>query len=260
MNQPLLLVSAAILCYLTAILAQRVSLLHSSLLTKLLGNSSALVALVVHGMLLHQWIDIGAGQNLTALNLFSLVAWATGILTLLIGFIRPMEYLKLIIFSLAVISIILAFSSSDSQVIETGNNPRQLIHILLSTAAFSVFYLAGFQALLLAVQEFHLHHRKLTPLTKAMPSLEAMETLLFQMLTLGFILLTAVVVTGIAFFYAQFNILLLSKLLISIVAWLIFSILFLGRRFYGWRGQAVARWTLAGVGLVTFLYFGNQFL
>lgn len=131
----------------------------------------------------------------------------------------------------------------------------ELMHIFLSTVAFGVFYLAAFQALLLSFQEFQLHRRQYNLLMKALPPLEKMEALLFSILKIGFVLLTSILITSMWCFYPGFNGLLLKKFLISVLAWLVFVILFLGRHILGWRGQIVARWTLAGVVLVTILYF-----
>lgn len=259
MKSELILISITLLGYILAILSQRYKLLHSSMLTNLLSNGSAVLALSLHALLLHQWIDTVTGQNLNTFNLLSLVAWCTGVISLMVGLIKPMEYLKIIIFVLAILSTLLVIIFPGSQIIETGSNPHQLLHILISTAAVSVFYLAGLQALLLAIQEYQLHHKKLRRIICTLPSLETMETLLFQSLTMGFILLTAVLASSFWFYHSSFNILLLQKTLISVLAWVIFSILFMGRKRYGWRGQVVARWTLGGVILVTALYFGSQF-
>lgn len=259
MKSELILISVTIFGYIIAILTQRYRLLHRSISTNILANSCAATALVFHAILLHQWIDTAVGQNLTAFNLFSLVAWCTGVITLFVGLAKPMEYLKIILFSLAIVSTLLVILFPGCQIIETGNNPRQLAHILISTAAVSVFYLAGLQALLLSIQEYQLRYKKLGHIIRTLPSLETMETLLFQSLTIGFILLTGVLASSFWYYHSLLTFLLLQKAFISLCAWLIFVVLFIGRKKYGWRGQVAARWTLGGVILVTILYFGSQF-
>lgn len=260
MKSELMLVIITSLGYLGAIITQQYKLLQSSRITRAASNAASIIALVIHSVLLHRWIDTAAGQNLTLFNLYSLVIWCTAVITFIVGIAKPMEYLKIIIYSLAFISILLVEGFPGSQLIEAGNDPRQLFHILVSTAAISVFYLAGLLALMLSIQEYQLRHKRLSCLLRNLPSLETIETLLFQTLTVGFIMLTGLLASSFWYYHADIDVILLRKACFSILAWLIFAVLFLGRTLYGWRGQVVARWTIGGVLLVTAIYFGSQFL
>lgn len=138
----------------------------------------------------------------------------------------------------------------------THYDPKQLVHIVLSTLAFSVLFLAALQAVLLALQEWQLHHRRLQGLVQALPPLQTMERFLFQLVSLGFVLFTLLLLTSILFFQQIFAVPLLQKTLISILAWLIFAVLLMGRKRFGWRGRTAIQWTLSGVVLLTLLYFG----
>lgn len=218
------------------------------------------VAVLFHTVLLYHWIDVGIGQNLSIFNLLSLVAWLVALLILLAAFTKPVANLTLIIFPLAVFSIILALLFPQFIIVNTAANPKQLIHILLSTLAFSTLCIAGVQAIMLAMQERLLHHKQTMGGFQILPPLEIMESLLFEMIGVGFILLTVVVLTSFWAFYPIFYTVFWQKSLLALVAWLVFAVLLIGRLFFGWRGQQVVRWTLSGVFFVMLTYFSSQFL
>lgn len=79
-----------------------------------------------------------------------------------------------------------------------------------------------------------------------LPSYQDMESLLFDMLMTGFILLTLALGFGfftIDNFFAQH---LAHKTAFSIVSWLVYGALLIGHWKFGWRGQKAVRFTLLG--------------
>ena len=50
------------------------------------------------------------------------------------------------------------------------------------------------------------------------------------------------------------------KTVFSILAWLVFAALLLGRARYGWRGRVALRWLLAGSVLLLLAYLGTKFV
>ena len=87
-----------------------------------------------------------------------------------------------------------------------------------------------------------------------------METLLFQMLALGFLLLTLSLLTGFLFLEDMFAQHLVHKTVLSLLAWLLFAVLLLGHWWLGWRGQTAIRWTIAAFVLLMLAYFGSKFV
>lgn len=137
-----------------------------------------------------------------------------------------------------------------------------LFHVGLSTLTFGVLLFAGLLALLLALQEYWLRKKQNSPIIRRLPSLESLEHKLFQVNTLGFILLTLLIATSI-YFYSSFlfsNNALLQKTLLAASAWIIFAVLLIGRFVFGWRGRKAVYGTLLGVVLLFFAYFGSQLL
>lgn len=48
------------------------------------------------------------------------------------------------------------------------------------------------------------------------------------------------------------------KTLFSILAWIMFAGLLIGRSRYGWRGKIAVRWTLYGFASLLLAYFGSR--
>jgi ABC-type uncharacterized transport system permease subunit len=57
--------------------------------------------------------------------------------------------------------------------------------------------------------------------------------------------------------YAQH---LVHKTVLSVLAWLVFGGLLLGRRVWGWRGRKAIVWTLSGFAILILAYFGSKFV
>ncbi len=219
------------------------------------------LAVLLHAYLLYRWIDLsGVGQNLSFLNLTSMVVWLAALLVLLATITMPVENLIVLIFPIAAFSIALVVLFPMRNLINTGTEPRKLFHILLSLLAFSVLWVASMQAILLAIQDRQLRKKQTRGIIQFLPPLQTMESLLFKIIWLGFILLSLVLITAFLFFD---NILapdLLRHTVLSCIAWVIFAILLLGRHYFGWRGRKAINWTLGGVLFLALSYLGSHYL
>ena len=121
------------------------------------------------------------------------------------------------------------------------------------------FRLVG-QAIVVGVQAHMLHIRQPGGFVRALPPLNAMERLLFQLLGIGFALLSIGLLTGFVYLDDMFAQHLVHKTVLSIVAWCVFGTLLLGRYLWGWRGQRAVSWTLAGLAFLVLAYFGSKFV
>ena len=87
-----------------------------------------------------------------------------------------------------------------------------------------------------------------------------LETLLFRTITVGFVLLSLTLLTGLLFvqdFLAQR---LLHKTVLSILSWIVFGALLIGRWRNGWRGTKAVHWTLTAMALLVLSFFGSKFV
>ena len=73
------------------------------------------------------------------------------------------------------------------------------LHFLTAMAAYSLLTLSALHAIFMGFTENALHKRSLKRALNSLPPLLAMESLLFRMLLLGFILLTLTVGSGVMF-------------------------------------------------------------
>ena len=83
---------------------------------------------------------------------------------------------------------------------------------------------------------------------------------LAQTIGVGFVLLTATLLTGALFVENMFAQHLAHKTVLSVLSWLAFGGLLLGRWRYGWRGAVAVRWTLAAMVLLVLAFFGSKFV
>jgi ABC-type uncharacterized transport system permease subunit len=133
-------------------------------------------------------------------------------------------------------------------------------HVIFSIIAYGVLTIASLQAVALAIQENALKKHRTLKLINILPPLQTMEELLFDMLWLGFILLSASIASGYLFVEDLFAQHLVHKTVFSITAWLVFATLLWGRHQQGWRGKTAVRWTLVGFAALMLAYFGSKFV
>ncbi len=219
----------------------------------------AIAGAVIHGGLLYQSVLTPTGMALDFFNAASLIALLTTTLLLLTSFQEPVENLGIPVFAVAAIAIGLSLLYPTDQAASGTARSWQLdTHILLSLLAYSILGLAVLQALLLAIQDYHLHNRQPGGFIRSLPPLQTMEALMFQMIRIGFVLLGLALVTGVLFLEDIFAQHLVHKTVLSIVAWLVFAILLWGRWRFGWRGRVAIRWTVGGFVFLMLAYFGSK--
>ena len=137
---------------------------------------------------------------------------------------------------------------------------RLLLHAWLALLAYATLALAALLAIFLWVQERALRRREFHLWLRALPPLTALETLLFRTIAVGFVLLTATLLTGVLFVDNLLAQHLVHKTVLSLLSWLAFGVLLLGRWRYGWRGAIAVRWTLTAMALLVLAFFGSKFV
>ncbi len=250
---------AAIACYLVTAtllamrLTKKVEIKNKSRLI-LLG----LVAVALHATVLAVNMFTPQGINFGFFNAVSLLSWLIALILLTAALTRPVENLGIVVLPLAALAISLELVfPSEYYIVEAGKTQIG-IHIVISIVAYSLLSIAAVQAILLAIQDRHLHNQHPGGFIRTLPPLQTMETLLFQMIGLGFILYSLSLITGALFIENMFAQHLVHKTVFSITAWLVFAILLWGRWQYGWRGKKAIRWTLGGFSAVLLAYLGSK--
>ena len=85
-----------------------------------------------------------------------------------------------------------------------------------------------------------------------------METMLFELLWAGVVLLTVAILSGFLFLDDIFAQHLVHKTVLTLIAWVIYSTLLWGRYQMGWRSQTAVRFTLGGFALLMLAFFGSK--
>ncbi len=213
---------------------------------------------VLHAALLYQNIFVASGINLGFFNASSLVAWTILLLLMLSALTKPVENLGILLLPLGAVTIGLEMFFHSAHFLSPDSPWGLRIHVLISLIAYALLTMASVQAVLLAVQDHHLHSRHPGGFIRALPPLQTMESLLFEMIGIGFILLTLSLFSGFLFLEDMFAQRLVHKSILSIAAWIVFGLLLWGRYRYGWRGQKALTWTLVGFVVLMLAYFGSK--
>lgn len=227
-------------------------------LPRMLPQALGFLALLFHAVILYQGTILTEGYNLGIFNAFSLVAFVVVGILLVSSLSKPIDNLGIILLPVAALTIILQFRFPGIHLLGVHASWGLKLHVLLSLLAYSLLTLASVQAILLAILDKKLHERKPGGFVRAMPPLQTMETLLFEMIAIGFVLLTVALLTGITYLENIFAQHLVHKTALSIVSWVVFAILLWGRFKFGWRGKVAIRWTLGGFATLMLAYFGSK--
>lgn len=217
----------------------------------------AAVAVLVHAAILAG--QHGGGVDLHFFAALSLVAGCVAALCLLVNLARPVAALGVVIFPLAAILLLIdVFVAPHTQPLPIDWQIK--LHVIFSLLGFSVLSVAAVLAILLALQDHALRARRFDGLSTALPPLTLTETLMFQLIGAGFVLLTVAILIGFLFVDNVFAQHLIHKTVLSICAWLVFGALLIGRWRYGWRGRRAVRLTLSGMILLLLAFFGSRFV
>jgi ABC-type uncharacterized transport system permease subunit len=216
------------------------------------------VAAAFHALTLYHGLVTDSGVNLSFFNAVSLVAWVVVMLLSVSAIGKPIENLGIVLLPVAAITILLAWRYPSVHMLPPDSPFGLKIHVLISLLAYSLLTLATLQAILLAIQDYHLRKHHPGGFVRSLPPLQTMESLLFEMISLGFILLTAALISGFHFLEDMFHQNLAHKTILSILAWIAFAVLLWGRYRFGWRGRVAIRWTLIGFATLMLAYFGSK--
>lgn len=252
---------AAVLLYLAAGTVFTLRLFRraeSSRPAKALGLALGFAALVCHAFVLYLSLHTREGINFSFFIAVSFAAWVIALLYLLAALSKPVESLGMVLLPLAAITLVLEHFFPGVRLMPPEAHWQLRAHVILSILAYSVLTMAAVQAVLLAIQDRQLRSHHPGGFIRALPPLQTMEGLMFEMITIGFILLTLALLSGFLFLEDMFAQHLVHKTLLSILAWLLFAVLLGGRYRFGWRGRTAIRWTLAGFIVLALAYFGSK--
>jgi ABC-type uncharacterized transport system permease subunit len=220
------------------------------------------LALLIHGGGLIDALFTEAGMRFSFSFALSLMMWLAVLIYWLESFMARMEGMQPMVLPLAAICTIAPVFFPNVHVVAHANAIGFKLHFLAAMLAYSLLTLSALHAIFMGFTENALHKRSLKRSLASLPPLLTMESLLFRMLLLGFILLTLAVGSGVFFSEALFGkpLTVDHKTLFAFASWGIFATLLIGRHAWGWRGKRALRWTLAGFALLILAYVGSRFV
>jgi ABC-type uncharacterized transport system permease subunit len=218
------------------------------------------LAVAAHAVAAFLVMNRPEGVDLGLFAMASLVALVLSLFVLVASAFQPVENLLMLAapFSAAAVGASLLFP--DPTIAYPQIPEGLLVHALLSVLAYTVLALAACQALALALQERLIRRHGALSLIRILPPIQTMESLLFQQIWAGFVLLTLAIASGFVFLTDLFAQRVVHHTVLSIASWVVFLALLVGRHAFGWRGTTATRWTLSGFALLVLAYFGSKFV
>ncbi len=219
-------------------------------------------ALLIHAYGLYSALFTETGMRFSFSFALSLMMWLAVLIYWLESFMARMEGMQPLVLPLAAICTVLPAIFPQVHVIANASATGFKLHFLAAMLAYSLLTLSALHAIFMGFSENALHKRQMKRRLASLPPLLTMESLLFRMLLLGFILLTLTVGSGLLFSETLFGkpFSLDHKTLFAFASWGIFATLLVGRHAWGWRGKRALRWTLSGFSLLILAYVGSRFV
>ncbi|HEX9391679.1 MAG TPA: cytochrome c biogenesis protein CcsA [Usitatibacteraceae bacterium] len=220
------------------------------------------LAMLVHALALGEALFRGPGLNIGFSHAVSLIIWLSTLSYVLLG--NDARLTRLAVLYLAPFAVVAAalptLIPAEHVVMYAGWAFR--LHLVVAILAYALFTVAALHALLMLFLEKRLLEGALQVGDESLPPLLRVEQLLFKLLGVAFILLSATLVTGIFFSEALFSkaFQVTHKTVFALLSWLIFAGLLLGHWRAGWRGKVAVRWTLIGFVLLLLSYVGSKFV
>jgi ABC-type uncharacterized transport system permease subunit len=218
-----------------------------------------LAAIFAHSDAIVHMMRSLAPFSIGLLEALSMLAWTLSALACFIAIERRNRALAAILLAIAAFGAALT-GTGHSFAEDAAPGWELTAHILLSMGAAALLFAAAVTALLLVFLDRRLRARRIAALPSVLPPLDELEKVMFRLIGAGFALLTLALLTGFIFVTNLWAQHLEHKTILSIIAWVLFGVLLIGRVRYGWRGRSAVRWTLSGFGFLVLAYFGSKFV
>ncbi len=216
------------------------------------------VAVLLHaGVHLLAWRNSG-GADMHFFAALSLVGLGMAALTSVVGAGGRMAALGVVGYPVAAATLA-GYAGYGHHVVEVLDWRLQL-HAWCALLAYATLAVAALLAVMLWLQDRALRRHQFGRWRFALPPLTELESLLFRTVAVGFALLTATLLTGVLFVEDLLAQHLVHKTVLSVLSWLVFGGLLLGRWLRGWRGRTAAGWTLVAMALLVLAFFGSKFV
>ena len=218
----------------------------------------AVLAFLGHALTLWHYMSTPAGFDVSFLNTLSLAFLMIVGVLLATSLRSSMLEAGIIAFPGAAFFVWLQSLVPLRPLILADLEPVLALHVFSSLLAYGLLGIAAINAILLAIQGRLLRQPRPLRQLEMLPPLTLLETLMFRLITAGWLVLTLSLVTGLLFVENLLAQHLAHKTLLSIVSWVLFGLLLTGRWWRGWRGRRAIGWTLTAMLVLVLAYFGSK--
>ncbi len=242
---------------------------ESSAFTGLIQGAILLI-LLVHGIQLHDSVFTPEGFVFGFAQDLSLIAWVGLAFYWFQSWFLPISSLRWLVLFFALICSALPALFSGTLISPTAvSDPWFKGHFIVATISVGLLSLAAMHAMLMSVQDRALHRQlaiipnsRVAHWLEDLPPLMTMESLLFNLLYVGFALLSLTVFSGLLFSQALFGKPLVfdHKTIFALISWFLFAGLLVARWRVGLRGRAALRWVLSAYTALLLAYVGSRFV
>ena len=261
---------SALYLFLLLILGSRAKGSVDSPLFAGLVQAGIFLALLVHAIELHDSVFTDQGFVFGFAQDLSLIAWVGLAFYWFQSWFLPISSLRWMALLFACICTLLPNMFPGTLISPKAvSDPWFKGHFIVATIAVGLLSLAAMHALLMSVQDRALHRQfAFVPNSRAahwleeLPPLMTMESLLFNLLYVGFALLTLTVFSGLLFSQALFGkpFIFDHKTIFALISWFLFVSLLIARWRVGLRGRAAIRWVLSAYTALLLAYVGSRFV
>jgi ABC-type uncharacterized transport system permease subunit len=239
-------------------------------LSSILVQVAILVILVIHGVQLHDSVFTPQGFVFGFAQDLSLIAWVGLAFYWFQSWFLPISSLRWMALMFALICAMLPNLFPGTLISPKAvSDPWFKGHFVVATVSVGLLSLAAMHAMLMSVQDRALHRQlaiipnsRIAHWLEDLPPLMTMESLLFNLLYVGFALLSLTVFSGLLFSQTLFGKPLVfdHKTIFALVSWFLFAGLLIARWRVGLRGRAAIRWVLSAYTALLLAYVGSRFV
>lgn len=220
------------------------------------ANYLAYLAWALHAVICFYSLFDDNGWKLHIVNSILLVSWLCVFIVLLFKLHSKWVKVPLLIFVLLVFTLLYFNPMLEYQHYKEFSWQLDL-HISLSMLAYSILVVASLFAVSLMVHITKLKKSKFEAGSSLLSIIDE-EKKLFSLIFLGWLVLSTSLLSGVVFVENFMDQQLGHKVVFSLLAWLSFGILILGRVTKGWRGEKLIILTIAGMTLLATGYLGSK--
>ena len=224
-----------------------------------LTRAAVWLAWVLHGTLL-SWSLLGADPRFGFAPALSVTAWLVGLVYAVESHFYPQLKTPWLLSLAGALAVVLALIFPGN-LLHVNASAWLPLHWALGISSYGLFAIAVVHAWLMTRAEERI--RVAADAHTGLPLL-TMERLTFRFVSVGFVLLSATLLAGFFFgnqlYGAGHPVKWDHKTAFSILSWLTFAVLMVGRMRFGWRGRRAIRVLYVGSGLLLLAYVGSRFV